>query len=49
MGLENLVLPYCRVDLKTLPDDKVDLLLFLRNFLIIGFSSLSFLIAGFKN
>jgi hypothetical protein len=25
------VLLYCRVDLKTLPDDRVDLLLYLKN------------------
>ena len=49
MGFENFVPLDCRVDLKTLPDDKVDLLFFLKNFLIIGFSSLSFLIARFKN
>jgi hypothetical protein len=30
VGLKNLVLPDCRVDLKTFPDDIDDLLLFLR-------------------
>jgi hypothetical protein len=42
------MLPNCRVELKILPDVRVDLLLFLRiYFPIVGFS-LFFLIVGFK-
>jgi hypothetical protein len=46
MGFKNLVLLDCRVYLKILPDDNVDLFFFLENFLIVGFFSLFFLIVG---